>query len=404
MPEAPVLPLAHARRLALHAQGLAAAPGRGTAGADDVAAQVRRLGALQLDPISAVARSPLLVLHARLGAGFREPALLEAAYQRRALFDHWAHDASMVPVEDLGLHRWQQARYLWVERKGRTDLRAWLETNRQFASAIVTQLCEHGPLRARELEAEAAEHWRWGYWTDEVSARQTMARMLQVLWLTGDIGVSDRHGTERVWDVFVRCLPPGALAAADADRLTDHEVGRRATLRALGMLGVARPTHIAKHFTRGRYPGMAQVLQELEAEGTVVRVQVQGTRAGDWWGLRSAVETAGRLPEGRRTVALSPFDNVLCDRARTAELFGFDHRLEIYVPPDQRRWGYYVLPILHGERFVARADLKLDKDARVLQVLSLHHEPGRRAPAAVRTALERLAAWRGSTLSEHVAA
>ncbi len=105
-------------------------------------------------------------------------------------------------------------------------------------------------------------------------------------------------------------------------------------------------------------------------------------------------------PPGRRTVALSPFDNVLCDRARTAELFGFDHRLEIYTPAEQRRWGYYVLPILHGERFVARADLKLDRGARVLDVLALHEEPGRRAPGAVREALERLAAWRGATLGD----
>jgi uncharacterized protein YcaQ len=89
---------------------------------------------------------------------------------------------------------------------------------------------------------------------------------------------------------------------------------------------------------------------------------------------------------------------VLCDRARTAELFGFDHRLEIYTPPDRRRWGYYVLPILHGERFVARADLKLDKAAGVLRVLALHPEPGRGAPGAVREALGRLAAWRGATL------
>jgi hypothetical protein len=126
-------------------------------------------------------------------------------------------------------------------------------------------------------------------------------------------------------------------------------------------------------------------------------VEVEGLR-GTWWIRPGDLERAPDLPEGRRTVALSPFDNVLCDRARTAELFGFDHRLEIYVPAPQRRWGYYVLPILHGERLVARADLRLDREARRLRVLSLHHEPGRRAPGAVRVALERLAAWRGATL------
>jgi uncharacterized protein YcaQ len=112
------------------------------------------------------------------------------------------------------------------------------------------------------------------------------------------------------------------------------------------------------------------------------------------------LERAAELEPGRRTVALSPFDNLLCDRARTRELFGFDHKLEIYTPVAKRRWGYYVLPILHGERFVARADLKVDRDAGVLRILSLHHEDGRRAPAAVTRALEQLARFRGADLAE----
>jgi uncharacterized protein YcaQ len=106
----------------------------------------------------------------------------------------------------------------------------------------------------------------------------------------------------------------------------------------------------------------------------------------------------------RRTVALSPFDNLLCDRGRAEELFGFDHRLEIYTPPAKRRWGYYVLPILHRERVIARADLRAERDrsgdTTVLRVLSLHPEPGRKAPAAIRSALESLARWRGADLAE----
>jgi uncharacterized protein YcaQ len=125
-----------------------------------------------------------------------------------------------------------------------------------------------------------------------------------------------------------------------------------------------------------------------------VELQVEGTK-GVWYAREQ--DLASELEPPRRTVALSPFDNVLCDRARTAELFGFDHRLEIYVPAAKRVWGYYVLPILHGERFIARADLKLE-DGR-LRVLSLHEEPGRRAPAAVKRALGQLARWRGASVA-----
>jgi hypothetical protein len=390
------LPLARARRLALHAQGLADPAPRGAAGPAEVAGATRALGCLQLDPVSAVARSPLLVLHARLGR-VDEAALDRAAYRDRSLFDFWAHEASHCHVDDLPLHRWQMRRYLHEDTIPRARVREWMAANAAWADAVVADLAERGPLRAREVEDGAAADWRHGHWTDEVSSRQNVARMLDRLWMSGRIGIAGRAGTERLWDVLERCLPPGALAAADAAPLTDAQATRRAALRALAMLGVARVPHIRAHFTRGRYPGLESELAALEAEGAVARVEVEGLR-GTWWVRPEDLERAPDLPEGRRTVALSPFDNVLCDRARTAELFGFDHRLEIYVPAPQRRWGYYVLPILHGERLVARADLRLDRAARLLRVLSLHHEPGRRAPGAVRVALERLAAWRGATL------
>jgi hypothetical protein len=109
-----------------------------------------------------------------------------------------------------------------------------------------------------------------------------------------------------------------------------------------------------------------------------------------------AESLAADLEPGRRTIALSPFDNLIADRQRTAELFGFDHRLEIYVPRPKRVWGYYVLPILHGERFIARADLRIEDG--VMRVLSLHQEDGRQARTAVRRALEQLARWRRATL------
>ncbi len=386
------LTLAQARRLALHAQGLATPIGRRRASPEDVGRMVLRLGALQLDPVAPVARSPLLVAHARLGL-VEDADIDRAAYRDRQLFDAWAHEASLVHVDDLWLHRHVQAHALDGSSPRVLRVRAHLEANRGFADALVEELRERGPSRASELEDGSAVDWAHGHWTDEVSPRQNVARMLGILWTTGRVGIGGRRGQERLWDVFERCVPAGALDAVP--ELSPESFARAATMRALHALGVGRAPHVRNHFLRGRVPEPQAV---LEATDGAVEVEVEGTR-GRWWAHEDWLRRLDDLEPGRRTVALSPFDNVLCDRGRTQELFGFEHRLEIYVPGPERRWGYYVLPILHRERFVARADLRLGADGRLLEVLALHHEPGRRAPGAVRTALERLAAWRGARLA-----
>lgn len=333
-----------------------------------------------------------------------ERALERAAYRDRELFEYWCHEASLCHVDDLPIHRWAMGSYLDRLTPARVHQREWLDANADFAGEIIATLAAEGPLPAAELSDSAAHPWVRGHWTDEVSSRQTIARMLDMLWTIGRIGVADRRGPGRRWDVLERCLAAGVLDRADAEPLDADTAVRAAALRAIGLLGVARAPHINAHFIRGSYPNLGGhgrgVLGRLEADGALVRVGVAGLR-GEWWALPEALETAGQLEPGRRTVALSPFDNLICDRARTAELFGFDHRLEIYVPPAKRRWGYYVLPVLHGERLVARADLRVDRDTEpaLLRVLALHPEPGRKAPGAVHRALASLAGWLGAELA-----
>ena len=197
-----------ARRLALHAQGLAAPPAPG----GDVAAVVARLGCLQLDPVGVVARSPLLVLRARLRGGSHDSqarALERAAYHERTLFDYWCHEASLCHVADLPIHRWAMRTHLERLGPAGAPVREWLETNAEFAAHTVAALGADGPLRAGELEDRSVTAWEHGHWTDEVSSRQNIARMLDRLWMMGRIGIGDRVGIERRWDVLARCLPSG---------------------------------------------------------------------------------------------------------------------------------------------------------------------------------------------------
>jgi uncharacterized protein len=372
------IPIDQARRLAVHAQGLAAPP-EPKQSVQDV---VKRIGCLQLDPVAPVARSPLLVLNARMRGGATEKALARAAYEDRVLFDYWAHEASLCHIDDLALHRWQMRR--WLDLPRRRPYAEFLERNAGFTEELIAELRQRGPLRAQDIEETDVSHWEHGHWTEDVSWRQTIARLLDALWLSGRIGVHSRDGLARRWHVLEECLPPRALDGLQ--ELDDREATRRAVHRALRMLGVAKRGHIRKHFTRNRYPYLDEV---LESDPDIEALGIEGTK-GTWFALAESL--ASDPPPARRTIALSPFDNLICDRARTAELFGFDHRLEIYVPQAKRVWGYYVLPILHGERFIARADLKVD--GGMLRVLSLHEEPGRKAPAAIRRALEQLAHWR----------
>jgi uncharacterized protein YcaQ len=224
--------------------------------------------------------------------------------------------------------------------------------------------------------------------------------MLDLMSVRGQLGVSRRDGAQRVWDLMERCLPAGA----PAEELPEPEMTRRAAALAVKALGVARPVHIRAHFTRGRYPGLPDALNALEHDGVLQRVGVEGL-GDDWWMHAEDVEFLADPGDFRpRTVLLSPFDNLLCDRARTEKLFGFEHRLEIYTPKAKRRWGYFVLPVLDGDRLVARCDLALDRQANRLVVHAVHAEPrvprGRRLPQAIRRELERLAAWRGATALE----
>jgi uncharacterized protein len=382
------------RRLAVRNQRLAGPAPRATPSAQDLLETVKALRCLQLDPTAVVARNHLLVLFSRHGA-FDETLFEELAYQRRDLFEYWAHEASYVLSEDLPIHR-----YAMKPPEGgawRAKQNHWWDTEAEFRTHILERLEEAGPLRAGDIEDRASVDWRREF--DGWTHARNVARMLDLMWVRGHTGISRREGAQRVWDLMARCLPE----SAPREQLSDEEVTYRAAPYAIRALGAGRLPHIRAHFTRNRYPHLPTVLERLRKDGVVERIEVDGL-GDDWWILAEDLETLDTAEFKPRTVLLSPFDNLLCDRARTEALFGFFHRLEIYVPKPKRRWGYFVLPVLDGEKLVARIDLAMDRKRNVLSAIEVHKEPsaprGKRLPAAIRKELERLAAWRGATAIE----
>jgi uncharacterized protein YcaQ len=388
--------LATARRLAIAKQRLAGtAPRSSPANAFDV---VRSIRCVQLDPIAVVARSPMLVLRSRL-RGFRPEHLERLVYRDRSLFEYWAHAASIVLTDDYPIHHLRMRTFPGDGSR----FGAWVERNEGLRRAIVRDLRRRGPLRLRDLADHAvAESWVSTGWTRERNADQ----MLRYLWMRGTVLVADRRGLEKWWDLAERVLP----ADVRRRRLSDNQVTTRAAELSLRALGVATAAHIRSHFTLDRYPGLPGALERLERRGRIARVEVaaDGGRLPGVWYVHAEdlgeLERAERGSRGSRTTLLSPFDNLIYDRKRANTLFDLDYRMEIYVPKARRRYGYYAMPLLHGDRFVARVDPAADRDRGRLVVHAVHPEPGvrptRELGRAVAAAVHDLADWVGASRAD----
>jgi uncharacterized protein len=340
---------------------------------------VRGLGEVQMDPTSAVARTEHLVLWSRLGPRFRVRELERLLWDERDLFEYWAH---ILPTSDLGIHRVSMGRYPGGVATRHTYVRDWLRANDAFRRYVLRELRRRGPLRARDLENRAAEGWRTGGWNDE---GQNVPMLLDILWRQGKVMIAGRDGQQRIWDLAERSLPrvaarPGA------------EVARELVERDARAAGVARADRIGFLFD-GPPPSRDRALRDLVADGRIVPIEVDGL-AGRWVTHRDLLD----VPFRGRTTLLSPFDDLISDRDRTERLFEFRFRLEIYVPKAKREYGYFVLPIVRGERLVGRIDPLLDRKAGVLRINAVYAEPTATAsdwPPGKR-AIEDLAAWLGA--------
>ncbi|HEY6679813.1 MAG TPA: crosslink repair DNA glycosylase YcaQ family protein [Actinomycetota bacterium] len=374
MPESVHVSRRRARQLAVTGQ-LLDAPRPGS-----IEEVVRRLGEVQIDPTSVVARTEQLVLFSRLGPRFRVAELERLLWGERTLFEYWAH---IVPTADLPIHRISMRRYPHGTWKRREYVRGWLEANDAFVRYVIGELRRRGPLRARDLENRAAEGWRTGGWNDE---GQNVPMLLDILWLQGRVMIVGRDGQQRIWDLASRSLPrvparPASVIAAD---LVDRQLRAR---------GLERLERIGTLFD-GPVPMRDAAIRRHLRDGLIVPVEVEGL-PGRWVAHRDLLDTTFR----GRTTLLSPFDDLISDRERTERLFDFRFRLEIYVPKAKREFGYFVLPILRGDRLIGRIDPLYDRKAGVLRVSALYAESHARPAdgAAARHAIEELAAWLTAT-------
>ena len=360
-----------ARRLALRAQHLLGAPNR----RGGVPALVRSLGAVQLDTISVLARSHELIAYARLGTVGR--ATIEKAYWGRGdTFEYWGHAASVLPLSEWPLFAFRRRHYRQRER-------VWGEHAASTAAAVLDRVRTEGPMTATELGgAKKSTQW-WG-WSD-------VKRAAEFLLATGELICARRVGWRRVYDLPERVVPAEMLH----DDLDDDHCQLELVRRSARCLGVATAADLADYFRLKK----TEVMRLLPSSG-LVPVHVEGwtTKA---WADPEALDALGA--RGRhRTTLLSPFDSLVWDRARTARIFGLDHRLEAYVPKDLRQHGYFSMPVLAGGQLLGRVD-----PGRVNGTLVARHvviEPAAAMPsrvtataAAIGEALREAATWVGCT-------
>lgn len=373
---------AQARRLALAAQGFARArPAAVTA--RHIHRMMERLGVLQIDSVNVFARSHYLPVLARLGE--YDPALLDRIFLSRTTHyvEYLAHEATFIPIEDWPLWQFRMADF----RRRFAREGSWMNSNARTVQWVKDELRARGPLRPADLRTETPR--KRGTWWDWDEAKLA----LEQLWRTGEVAVSGRRGFERTYALAEQVIP---------DSIRSQEVSRtdaifELTRRAARSCGVATQADLADYYRIRDRPAISRAIAKLVDAEELIPTEVNGWERGGRpipaWRHRDAIlprEVAGKA-------LLTPFDPVVWFRARALRVFDLDYRIEIYVPAEKRRFGYYSLPVLVGDRIVARVDLKADRATSTLQVQSAWWEPQAKLGDAEAIAAELMLAarWQG---------
>ena len=380
-PKAEELSAYQARSIALAAQGLQQS-GKLVSKELNIYALRRTfqdIGVLQIDAVSVVARSHLLVLRSRLGSS--QESLLEvlnrSAYKRRDLTEYWCHEASYLPVQDWPLFKWRmqeaQSGKVW---KGIWD---FVTNNRKFVEAVHEKIRDLGPSSAGQLGSQKKKG-SWWSWSDTKIA-------LEWLFWVGAVAVSHRENFTRFYDLSERVLPAEILGSA----LPANQAQRELILKASRHLGVATAEDLVDYHRLPKVEGKKRV-GELAEDKLLREVVVEGWDRPGYLHPKTSFEKTTS-----RSVLLSPFDPLVWFRPRARRLFDFDYRLEIYIPAEKRIHGYYVLPFLDRNKLRARVDVKANSEKNILEVRGAYGE-GRtvdqETAESLAHELQALASWR----------
>ena len=343
-----------ARRIALAAQGFAEPRPKGRIDRRHLRKVMEQIGLIQIDSVNVLVRSQELPLFARLGPHPR--SLIDDATAAGELFEYWVHEASHVSTEHYHLHRWKMAQdHKWG------DVRRLKDRRPEFLDEVLARIESSGPVASGEFNARVGPKGSWWDWDDAKIA-------LEHLFWSGKVtGRRRSNDFARMYELTERWIPRHVL---DRDVPTERDARKELLVLAAKHHGVGTFTDLSDYH-RQNNPVARPLLTELVDEGRLLPVTVEG------WKQPAFIHPEARRPRHVHARALlSPFDSLVFNRERTERVFGFHYRIEIYVPPPKRIYGYYVLPFLLGDELVGRVDLKSDRQRSVLLVQGSYAEPG----------------------------
>ena len=380
------LTLEAARALHLAAQGLLVSP-KTVAKKADVLQTIQAMGALQIDTINVVARSPYLVLWSRLGD--YPLHWLDELLEEGAIFEYWSHEACFLPIEDYGLHRHQMVS---PEGLGWKYNHRWLKENAQQVENIRRHIHQHGACRSADFTRTDGKGGGWWSWKPE-------KRSLEVLFTLGELMVARRHNFQRIYDLRERVHPKWSDERHLQPQIACQE---EQVLKAVKALGICKANWVADYFRMKKLDKTIHPAQLAES-GKLLTVRVEN------WDELAYVHPDHRMrlveaSQGKlvatATSILSPFDPVVWDRKRAKELFNFDYKIECYTPEAKRQFGYFTLPILRRGELIGRMDAKAHRKSAVFEVKAVHLENHVSINEALATdlvdAIKRLATWHGA--------
>ena len=343
-----------ARHLALRSQ-LLASP-RLSKGVEGAARVIEHLGYIQLDTIAVVERAHHHTLWSR-APGY-EPRLLDRLVAERRVFEFWGHAASYLPMTDFRFYR----RRMRTASTESPYWSKWAKEHGKLMDEVLARVRKEGPLGTSDFEHKGKRRGSWWDWKPAKTALETLHTM-------GLLMVAERRNFQRIFDLTERILPQGTnTTEPDA-----AEIARFAVRRCLKAHGLATPRQMKDHIWIATQPEVNAAIVELLDSGELTRVTVDNDNS--YYALTRTLASRSR-PAAPEVHILSPFDNLIIQRPRLRALFGLDYTLECYVPAPKRRHGYFVLPVLFGDEFIARLDSKVERSTRTFHVRRLAFEPG----------------------------